>query len=329
MGGSESKSSVEQEANTYITTKSDISLLNSTSNSAIVNSTIENVKKCSSTLLQTQSIRIIGLTSGGDITINSDQVQAGMLNFACAQEDTVHNEVKSELVNEIMNQLENSVDNSVLTDLGAIANSKSTNEWGSFPWGGADSESDIDQTINTEISTSMNKDIQNVVKLAVETNFTNKNYSECLNKVILQQEFLAQNLTSGGNITLTANQSQSSKVFAQCVQDTNISNFITQNIVDFLGVEVRENVKNDTTSILDAESYAEGLNQGPLSAVGNLVGGVLDTLLGPLNALFGDFASIWSVLGGVIGLGCSLCCCCVILIIILTILGFFWDSIFG
>ncbi len=327
MGGSESKSSIEQEANTNITTRTDINILNSTTNTAIVNSTIENVKKCSSSLLQTQNIRIIGLTSGGDINIDSTQVQAGMLNFACAQEDIIHNEIKTEMINEIMNSLSSNVDNGVLSDLGAIADSKSTDEWGSFPWGGADSESDVSQTINTEINTSMNKDLRNVVKLAVETNFTNKNFNECINKVVLQQEFLAQNLTSGGNITLTVNQDQAAKVYAQCIQDSKISNFVTQNIVDFLGIEVREDVSSDVTSILDAESYSEGLSQGPLGAVGGLVGGVLDTLLAPLNALFGNFASIWSVLGGVVGLASSVCCCCIIIMIILSLVGWFWDDI--
>jgi hypothetical protein len=64
-----------------------------------------------------------------------------MLNFACAQNTDVYNSVTTEILNTIMSELNSSVDNSALNNLNATANAKSEDQWGSFPWGGADAAS--------------------------------------------------------------------------------------------------------------------------------------------------------------------------------------------
>ena len=286
MGGSSSKASTSQNLENNFVNKSSLNLLNSTINSTIVNTTIKNVKQCSAVLLQNQNIKIIGLNAGGDITITSQQVQQGMLNFACAQSTDVYNNIMTEVINTIMDQLSSSVNNNVLNDLNAQASAKSTDQWGSFPWGGADSSSDTSQEVRNNITNVNNKTINNVVKNAVSTNFTNKNYDKCISKVIGTQEFLARDLTAGRNITLTLNQDQSTKVFSQCIQSSKVSNFITQNIADFFGLTIRDDVSNSATNLLSAESLAESLKGGPLGLFSDLLSGLLPNMsLGSLGSL--------------------------------------------
>src|SRR5690606_37929347 len=133
-------------------------------------------KKCSSTLMQTQRIVISGIRSYGDINIDTNQNQDSYLSFACAQSDDVHNQITAELINTIMASFQTNIDAQTISDLNATANSKTTDEWLSMPWGGANSSSEVKQDTRIDITNITTKDIKNVVENAVETNFTNTNF---------------------------------------------------------------------------------------------------------------------------------------------------------
>lgn len=314
MGGSSSSSKVYQESETYVTNKSDIDVLNQTINTTIVNTVIENVKKCSASIIQNQKIEIIGLVAGEDINITSQQVQQGMLDFSCAQTDKIQNEVVNKMVTEIMNQMQTNVDTTVLEKLDAIASSKSTDEWGSFPWGGSESDSDVEQKIKTKIKTDLKKDIKNIVENSVMANFTNKNYNECLSRVVNSQEFLAKDLTAGKNITLTLEQDQAAQIFTRCIQDSDIANKVSTTITDFLGVAIKEDTSTTRMLLASADATAESLSGGFFEGIGRGIGNIFKGLL-PLDI----FEGAPSILGLLTTSSLS-CCCCLILIILLSVI---------
>lgn len=321
-GGSKSKSSVKQKSNTLVTNKSNLNLLNQTINNTIVNTTVENVKRCSASLVQNQNIQIIGLIAGGDIKITSEQVQIGMLNFACAQTDDVKNDVSAKLANQIMTQLQNNVDNSILDKMNGIASAKSKKEWGAFPFGGgSNSDSKANQEVKTNIKNMTSRDIKNVVKNAVTANFTSKNFDNCLSKVIANQEFLAKNLTAGKNITLTLKQDQATKIFAQCIQNAQISNKITHDVATFFGVKVQDDTKNKVSKDLTAGAFSESLAGGPLEGLGRGIGEIFSGLLSPFNSLFGSLGSMGGIVGTASAACCACICCIIIIFVVIALIG--------
>lgn len=325
MGGSESKSSVKQSAYADVFNSSFISNLNQTMNETIINAVVETVKQCSSQLMQTQRIVISGIRSYGDINIDTNQNQSSYLSFACAQNDEVHNQVTSDLINSIMQNFQTNIDAQTMANLSATAEAKATDEWLSFPWGGAETDSSVKQDTRINITQITNKDLKNVVSNAVQTNFTNNNFANCIARVIANQEFIATNLATGGTVYLTVNQDQSAKVLLECIQSSKITSFISQNIANFFEVEVDEDLSSDTGIKATGNAISESLKGGPLEGVGRMFEGIGNGIGNILKGLF-PFEQLGPFMSGlvtVIIILCCCCCCCCILSLIISGIGKF------
>lgn len=312
MGGSSSKSKVHQERNTFVTNRSDINILNEKINNTIVNTTVQNVKNCSASLVNNQRLKIIGVVAGEDIIISNQQIQEGMMDFSCVQTDEVKNDVAKQMIDQIMQQLQSTVDTSVIDKLNAVADSKSSQDWGAFPWGGADSKSNVKQIVNTNINNMTSKNIQNVVKNAVESNFTSATYNDCLSTVINNQEFEARDLQTGRTVRITNQQEQSAKLFAKCVQNSNIANSITDNITNFFGLDVKEDTKNSTDATVSGESTSEAVSTGLFQGVADMFRGVGDMFGGLFSSILPNFGGVASLSSPI----SSICCCLIIILIV-------------
>jgi hypothetical protein len=323
MGGSSSKSKVTQVNNNFVTNTENINVLNSFINSTIVNSTVNQVKQCSASLINNQTIKILGVKAGEDLNLYLAQDSTGFLNFTCAQNSKVLNSVIGDLTQNILSTLKTNIGADVLNKLDALAASKSTQDWGAFPWSSSKSKTDTSQEVNNTVINTTNKNLETVISNSVESNFTMSDFSSCLAKVIANQDIVAQDLTAGRNITLSADQKVSTDLFQNCIQSSDIANNITSAITGFLEIET------DTvqSTELAQESHAESISKAEQTGLFQGIGSMFNSIYSGLGNLFGG------VLGGVFGAGtgsqygpyvssCSLCCCCLIIILIILYVVF-------
>jgi hypothetical protein len=316
MGGSKSKATVLQQNETLIVNKSSLDVLNEQIQKTIVNTTIDIVKECSASTTATQLQHIKGLKIGGDVNIGGTQKQEVLLDFTCAQSDQVQQGVSQEMVQEILQQMENKVDNSVMTDLEAKAKSKSKNDWGALPWGGSDAEADTKQIVNNTVINDTDRTLKNVVKTAVETNFTQNIAEKCMATVVASQKVIVEEIAAAGDFNYEMHQEQVVNLYADCVQGSEIANNITSNIATFYDMKIEDDTttkaETEMTGKSESESVQTGFFQGIASVVesiGTAIGNIFG--LGSLGAL--------SPLSSPISVIC--CCCLCIMMIVMMFMG--------
>lgn len=294
MGGSSSKSEAKQKITNNVINKSVLDVLNSTIIDTIVAVTVENVKQCSASLIQRQNIKFGNLKAKGPININTSQTMDGMLNFACAQNDTVVNDITNSIISQVMGEINNKIDTQSINDLDAKANSKSTADFLSM-FGNSSSDAKTNQKIKNNIENTSKRTIKNVVEYSTNVNFTNKNLSTCLAKVVALQNFEVGNVESTeSSISFTNDQKMSVQVFAQCVQSSNISNKIIQNMTNFLGLTIKDDTKTGLNNTVVGESIATALSNGPLGSIGTL----FSNMFGPLTDLLSSLTGFPQVAAG-------------------------------
>lgn len=294
MGGSESKSKAKQTVKNNIINKSILDVLNRTIIDTIVDVTVENVKQCSASLIQRQNIKFGNLRAKGPININTSQTMDGMLNFACVQKDTVVNDIVNSIISQVMGEINSKIDNQSINDLDAKANSKATNDWLST-FGKSKSNSEVDQKIENDIQNISERTLKNVVEFSTKINFTNKNLSTCLAKVVALQNFEVGNVTSTeSSITFTNDQKMAVQVYAQCVQSSNVSNKIVQDMTNFLGLTIKDDTRTGLNNTVVGESIATALSNGPLGSIGTL----FSNMFGPLTDLLSSLTGFPQVAAG-------------------------------
>ena len=272
MGGSSSKSSLYQEQNNTVINRSTLNFLNKQLNDTIVNTTIENVKSCSASIVQNNKATLQNLEIKGDFYMTINQAQSSALDFSCVQKSDVKNEIVSKLINQIKSQFENNIDTSILNQLSAEVKTKSDTDWGSMPWGSSDAETDTKQIVNNRVINDTDKNIENVIATRVEANYTQKANDSCAAKVINNNDATFKNITVGKDWHVSLDQEQAAKVYAQCVQDSQTSNKITEDILSFLDVKVKEDTNTQTDTKLDTIAETTAKKSGPLGFLGDLFG---------------------------------------------------------
>ena len=329
MGGSSSETNVRQEQNTTIVNQNTLNVLNEQINSTIVSQTVENVQSCSAALINNQNLVFKGVkTEGGDITITNIMNQEGMVDFSCVQNQDFHSDITASLVTDIMNTIQNNVDSDIMSQFDSIAENTSDQEFGSLPWGGADSATNVEQIVNNNIENTTNRTLENVIQNSVETNFTYKLFSECIGTVTNNQNFIFENVeTGGGAISLTNDISQSAQLLLSCTQGSNISNSITQNMVSALGVEVVDTTTTGTETVLATEATAQAKSAGIGSGISDAAKGIgtgVGTVIGSVGDAVGGLLSI-PALGTMAGPSSSIssviCCLSLILIIVFFVMS--------
>lgn len=308
---SQSQSSVYQENNTNVVNQSTINSLSETLNSTTVNTVINNVKQCSAAILNNQTVVFEGIKSAGNIDINVAQNQSAWLDFTCAQTDAVKNDVVAQLVSTIQQNMKSNIDTATLNNLQAIAAAKSTQDFGSFPWGGPSSNSNTTQKINTYISNNQTTNLQTVLQNSVYASFTNSNYDSCIASLVNNQEVTAKNITTGGTLTFTVNQTQSAQLLTSCIQNSNISNRALNDMTSFLGIKVAQDTTTKTNNTSSGTATSTSDNKG------------VGSLLPDFSSLFSGLSGMFSGLGGVVVFSSFSCCLMLcLLIVFLVLFGF-------
>ncbi len=256
-GGASSSAAVTQENETIVINKSAIDILNKSVNTTAVDTLITNVKNCSSSIINNQRIVFRRFNAAEDININVSQNQSAWMDLSCAQRDEVKNEVMAKMVDTINQSLQSTAQQDVISKLNADSSAKAEQGWLSTPWGGASSDSTVNQKIKTYVENNRKTDIKNVIETAVYANFTNSNYDECIGKIVNSQEIVAEDLTAGRNILFTADQVQATQLLTQCIQEANVTSRAVNDVARFLEIQIKEDVKQSAES--DAEGSAESV----------------------------------------------------------------------
>lgn len=308
MGNGKSKSSVTVEQDNTVINRSTINSVNKLYNSAVVNMTVQTVQKCSAALIQNQNITLENLDIKGDIKIDISQWQDSLVDFSCIQKDEVKQDVVNKMTAQIMSDLQKSTSTDVFTKLNSDALAKSKADFGSFPWAGASSDSNVNQKIKNYISNETNINLENVVSTSVYSSLTNLTESTCFAKIVQSQNIGVKGITGGGSFSFSADQKQSASLFAKCVQEMNTSSQMINDVANFIGVKIKEDTKTTAETEAEAGSTSESTVLGPIGALGDLLGNLIPNFnfgnLGNLSALVPVSASL------------SLCCCCLIVIFI-------------
>ena len=314
MGATQSNSNIHQEQNQTVINQSTVNIVNQQLNSMVANAVIKDAQNCSAALGLSQNIELENISVEGDIVINSNQTQQATVNFDCVQASTVRNEVANEMISQIMAQLETSTSADILNQLDTLADQKTSSELGGSPF--TQSSSNVEGIQNYVQVSQTNKNIENVVKNAIEVSFTSDTLKECINKVIASQNFKAKGLTSSkGGAVLTINQDQAATMIASCIQNSDVGNQITNKVLGYLDITT----KDDSQTKIEASNTASVTQSTTSKGISDIISSVGDALAAMLAALGLSIAGPF-VLVSSLSSSFYLCCCCCCLILMLVMM---------
>lgn len=309
MGGS-SSSSVTQKYDTNIVNRSDINVLNQQINDFVANTVVNQAAKCSQSVAQLQTVDLSSMSITGDLTIDSvDQTQSANVTFDCVQVSAFKNDIANGVMDKFTTAIANSYDANVIDKLNAAASTSSSSGFANTA-GSTDSSVNVDYKFTSVTDT--HKNLQNILKNSIANNLNLNDIQDCVSQVKNDQKIVFAGTTVGGSVKLGAiKQNQAATLMTKCVQQKNIANAITNQIISDTGITVKEEstVKKDTS--IDTLAKSEAKNSGLFESVGQGLKSAFEGLGSMFSGLFGG------LLSGYIGsiLSCCLVICCILSIV--------------
>lgn len=280
-----------------------------TINKSTSSETTNQVNNCSQSTLTDQDITLKGLHLKKGLTLNVTQDTKVRAQYSCVQTTTVKNTIATKIATKITTDLKNKYDNTVLNKMvaDAVANAKAA---GLFA--GAHSGVKVDQETDTKLNNYSITNIKDFVENIVTANISTDIYDTCVQNTTNSQKVTLLDLIVDGATDLTINQSIDDKVFASCVQKSQITNNILNDLAVIGGIMKKDEFKNSVKNADKAKAKADAAATGPFAEFFKQFG-----------KIFGQFASIAKWLGigaGVLSL--SSCCLIIFIVVIFLILHF-------
>lgn len=310
MGASTSKSAVRQEANKVIINESTVNIVNQQLTTMVANAIVKDAATCGADLLANQSVKIKKIKAKGDIKITGGQEQTVKLNFSCVQASKVRNDVANDMVAKMMAGLETNTSADILDKLEAMADAKTKQELGALGYGASDSK--VESIQNYKQITKTNKNIENIIKTSVETNFTSETVKNCLSKMVATQEVELDDLEAGGDFVFEWNQKQAVEMIAECVQQSDVVQDITSKVLNDLKVETKD------TSSTKVETEMKGKATSSTESTG--FASMISAVTGLFASIFGAYASPFIACSSSLLSLLYYCCCCFILIMVVVMM---------
>jgi hypothetical protein len=295
MGNTTSTANITQQNNQLFVNKDYMKTVSEQINSQISNTLIKNAKSCTADINNNQAITIKGFTTKGDFNFTAAQKQAAALTFSCVQSTKVRNTAGSEIIANMTNALQNNVDNEALAKLDANAKNAASSSFGAI--GNTQANTNVNAINNYKSITENHKDIENVVKNAVQNNFSSESISSCISQVNNNQNVTLQEVNVGGKAVIAIDQNQAADVVSECIQNDDIGNAILNAATSALGVKIEDKTVAKSVQESKSEVVQEAHMGGPIEALTGFVKGVLDGLSGVFGSLTLPF----------LGLSCVLC----------------------
>jgi len=328
MGGSKSHNTVTHKNSTLTVSNEDIKILNEQLNQTVTNVSMEQAKDCGQTLDTKNLIDLSDSVVGGDINIgagsNGEDCRTNLTTkqnatFSCIQASTITNDIGQQMMEQILQKLESGYTNDALNSMEDAANQSAAA--GSMAIGSDSSTSNDVNTDNTFVSkTNISKNLQNVVRNAVTSNFSAKDVQNCMDEVNAKQGIDAHGAIVGGSVNICNYSSDIvQNIYGKCVQQSDTGSKITTDLVATLGLENKDTAESSSTNVNSTEVTQESKTTGPLQDLGTAfmdLGTGIGNAAGGLLSFFG-----LGVLGPMASPISSICCCCIIMILMFTMMG--------
>jgi hypothetical protein len=223
MGGkSSSESNITNEVNTLINNQTTINHLTETSNEVVTNTTMEQAKSCEASVLMGQTVLIENVRAHGDIVIGEvNQTQDAMVTLTCVQSSDIKKAATANIASAVMAEIESKDKTDVLSQIeNELSQTSATS--GDSMGGQASTSSNVNNITNTEINTSTNINLTNILRNRVENNLKTDDIQQCISKLSNSQDIRYRNIEStAGSVTFKAmSQSQVAKSMTDCIQES-------------------------------------------------------------------------------------------------------------
>jgi len=296
----ETKATTTQKFINNVYNESNIKNSNTLINNTITNLTTKNVKQCSANIISDQEINIGTVSAKGDVIIASDQFIKSILDFSCIQTDEVRTKLINDIVTKLTANLSSSADVDIINKMQANAEAKTESQWLDLSLKSTNTETEVNQSIENNITNIQNKTIENTIKTIVETNISQSFFDSCISKVINKQGFSLKEIKAGGSVNIGIKQEILTETFQKCIQDANIGTEILSDFSNITDLLTKDEFKARTKTEAGAAAKA-------ITTIKGLFDGLFD---------FGDLGKSLLSWGSVL----CLCICCIIIVIIFVYL---------
>lgn len=307
MGGSSSKSSVQQESNNLVVNKNDVNVLNQQLNTVQINTIMKEAQSCSAGITQDQLLKSKGMKSGGKLTINISQMQHSDLSFSCLNATTVRNDIANQMVSNIMQNLTTNTSADILNKMAQTVASKAESGSLVLPWGGSDAQNNLSQIVNSTNVNDNKKVIQAVVSNAIDNTFKVDNVKNCISMVGQAQAVVFED-TQGEEIDFVVNQQQAAQLLTQCVNNNNVSQNITSGLMQVFNIAASDTSITKMETQSEATSETASQRKGLIEETGAALAGIIKA---PIEAIGGVFSGLGTV--GKIFSILLVCVCCILI----------------
>lgn len=267
MGGAQSKSNITNTVNQVIDNKIDLTAIKETTYKNIINTMTENSSSCAANAKSSQdqstTIGSISNLKGARIG-GGTQKQSSKLSLSCVDVTTIQNNMANDIANAFSTQLESKFDTEAMAKLEGNAKAQAQNGVASF--GLTNSEANVNNTYNLNISNNISKTMKDIINNEVQRNFNVKTLKDRL--ATLQQEqksrLVIGSITDSENLDLgNAMQIQESELVMSAVsKDETINSTIDKianqlNSIDVSGVTSK--ASGDLSGKAESEAKQTGM----------------------------------------------------------------------
>jgi hypothetical protein len=305
MGGGSSKSSSSTTSNTNIVTNDDLTLLNKTMNNFVANTVVNQAAKCSAGMNLTQTVDLSNMVVEGDFNVSTDQSQDASVTFSCVQVSSFQNDIANGMMDKMVGALNSGYSSQALNQLSQAASANASNGFAST--GAPKSDSSTNATYNFNQTTNISKDIQNVMQNEIQNNLSLSDVSDCVAQVNNAQTVNASGTKVGGNANIGVKQSQAATMVTQCIQQKDIANKVTAQVVKDLGMQTSNTVQTSNTTNTSQSATSTSESTGMFQSMGE----GMATMFKGIGSMLG---SIFSSPGIVIG---------IIVLIVIVLIGLY------
>ena len=326
MGGNESKQEnhVKIENNTFVTNRTDINMLNETtqnvSNNVIVNVTnshTTNVKATNRLRIKNSSI-----TVKGDIVI--DQTNNLSVQITTEFINEVITRLQTDLTAAMTSAIENNVSNDILSKLMNNLEENMKKGWGnisdSLSVKNKSEQSDTTEILNNiNITNDTHTDLKNIINLVIDSKINNDISNQCMATALAENGIDIENsdlLTSDGNFRL--NQLNTLNFVSSCTANSKVIAEISDKLAQIFDVKIIEDKTNktstDTTSDIKKtkedqgvggaiEEGAQGIGEGAsniINSAGEAGSKVIKSATEGVSSIFSGMTWIFIIIGVVL-----------------------------
>ena len=280
MGGSSSKSNVQQNINNNTVNTNTVDNVNKSIMNAGVEVLVKNANTCSTAVNQNNLCKMTDVTSTGDFNYNANQTNIAKVNFACVNSAEASSQMATEMVKKMMGQL-NTLSN---TSAGAKLNAASSAENNSGFGGSGTSKSSTSSNVTNKLTNDTKTVIENLYENNLKSNFTADTVNQCIGKTTQSNISDIGNIKTGGSANVECVQTNSLEQVQECKQLAESLNKSFKKTAEELGFKITSENEAASETEAKAETESKNVSTGPIQEIGTAIAGILGGIFGIMMA---------------------------------------------